>query len=75
MGRNFGVHKMIIVYENNCQVQSDIFLVREESKIIDKQGWKFDINSGAREPDLFCKTRGMTGWITGEICSATGSGL
>jgi hypothetical protein len=41
---------MIIVYENNCQVQSDIFFVREESKNIDKQAWKFDINSGAREP-------------------------
>jgi hypothetical protein len=25
---------MIIVYENNCQVQSDIFFVREEPKIL-----------------------------------------
>ena len=41
---------MIIVYENNCQVQSDIFFMREESKNVDKQAWKFDINSGAREP-------------------------
>jgi len=39
---------MIIVYENNCQVQPDIFFVGEESKNIDKQGWTFDINSKVR---------------------------
>jgi hypothetical protein len=39
---------MIIVYENNCQVQPDIFFVGEESKNIDKQVWTFDINSKAR---------------------------
>jgi hypothetical protein len=39
---------MIIVYENNCQVQPDIFFVGEESKNIDKQVWTFDINSEVR---------------------------
>jgi hypothetical protein len=37
---------MIIVCENSCQVQSDIFFVREELRNIDKQACKFDINLG-----------------------------
>jgi hypothetical protein len=45
---NLNILKIIIVYENNCQVPPDIFFMREESKNFGKWIWKF--YSGVRDP-------------------------
>lgn len=50
---------MIIVHENNCQVQSDIFFVAEELRNIDKQAYKSDIS--LRSQDSVTKPPGSLG--------------